>query len=644
MLLKSDLTDLSGRLRDTNALVTGHRVMLFHQLLCYLFLPSQLCRRDTPSRPAAFFRTRNDKMAQPEDPSHFTLHIFLNHDPTMARVLLPDLFADFPDSAWKLPPLINLPSPSREEPKRKGAVFVTPRTALGRHVFSEPVEGSTTLLQLSEEVEREFGILKKYQGQFTIFPQVDLNSLTVTLWNGRPLPWNMTLAEAHLHDLDALAPDGDGSSREILKAYAPVLHLVLETKSAALKRALGGAFLTKEIKLPTGTLGSSAWNDQYNSFGMYYQDNCWWSRLESTLHEWRKATFAHAYLAKQRGKGQLGPNNGELESKILQVNEIRETMALRPGLSPAKKLDLDLTLISRLLPRIKQIKANEANGREELRQLSVFLGQWDRWMEDGDFETLTFPVLEPYEIEPKAASVARRAKQFIDEWKSSERKRQLEASMVDEFYLTRPWLTKEDRARAETQTVERLERERLQLERSKQRAELRQPTIPADSKSADASRCDNLVPPPSIQAHTMRGEDGALLSDQSAFTVSSGSLLWGQIVCLYSTISNPNFTQNANHMPPELEGGTILQHRFSYRSAARNGQWKIRRFSEGVGALIENFDEAWHAGWVLHHEDIDPRIILERVRALDGTGPGAVSNRNLHTDKVRNHALLSLLF
>jgi hypothetical protein len=68
--------------------------------------------------------------------------------------------------------------------------------------------------------------------------------------------------------------------------------------------------------------------------------------------------------------------------------------------------------------------------------------------------------------------------------------------------------------------------------------------------------------------------------DQSTYTISSGSLLWGQIICLYSTLSDPNFTQNANHIAPELEGGTVVQHRYTYRSAARNGRWKVRAFYE----------------------------------------------------------------
>jgi hypothetical protein len=36
----------------------------------------------------------------------------------------------------------------------------------------------------------------------------------------------------------------------------------------------------------------------------------------------------------------------------------------------------------------------------------------------------------------------------------------------------------------------------------------------------------------------------------------------------------------------------------------------------------------------VHHEDSDPMQLLDRVRWTDGTGPGAVSNGNTHTDRV----------
>lgn len=553
-------------------------------------------------------------MAAPEDSSQFTVHIFLSHDPIIARALLPELFSDFPDSTWKLAPLIELPPRPRRRPERKDYFWEDPREVLGRYVFSKPVAGGTTLLQLSEKVEREFAIPRKYQGQFTIFPQ---RVQEEARWDDHPLPWNMTLAEVRPLDLDAPTPCSAGSMGTT-NAHDPVLRLVLETKAAALMRIVGNRFLEEELGEPY-RLFQDMW-DRYSSFWNAY--NGYWrsSRLKWALVAWRKAKFAFAYLAK---KGHLGPENDELRTTIRMVDEIRE-MIKQSGVSQ-KKFDLETHLRGNLLPRVRQIEANEANGQEQLRELSVFVTQWEDWITNRDFQNFAIRLLEQDEVESKVASVLRQRRQVIDAWKSSEGRRQLQASIANDYYAARPWLTEEDRARAERYRLESLERTNRRL------------TI--ISGDADSTTTGNsLVPSPHIQAHSIRCSDGKLLQDQSAFTVSSGSLLWGQIVCQYSSMTRPGFTRNANHIPPELEGGTIIQHQFSHRAAARNGQWKVRLYSANarVGdASVDTDAPEWHAGWILCHEDVDPMNVLERVRALDGTGPGAVSHRNLHTDKVR---------
>jgi hypothetical protein len=298
-------------------------------------------------------------------------------------------------------------------------------------------------------------------------------------------------------------------------------------------------------------------------------------------------------------------------------------------------LDADLW---RLLPRIRQIESNEADGREERRRLSWFVTQWKDWFVNQDFENFATRILEPGEVESAAASVIRHSYQVVDEWISSERRQHVKSYVEDEYYAARPWLTEEDRATTEKQRLKIL-------------GPINRPPRTVVSGNASASTDDYLVPSSNIQVHEIRGLDGKLLPDQSTFTISSGSLLWGQILCLYSTMSNPNFTQNASHMPPELEGGTILQHRYSYRSAARNGRWKVRSFYERerlepvYGALVADPDAPERqAGWIVYHEHVDPVNTLERVRWLDGTGPGAVSNRNLHTDKVEHPSLCFLFF
>lgn len=110
------------------------------------------------------------RMPAPEEPSQFTVHVFLNHDPMIARSLLRDLFSDFPDSAWKLPPLVGLSPRPQERPTGYQSKWLDTRKVLGRYVFPEPLPGDLTLLQLSEKLEQEFAITKKYQAQFVLFP------------------------------------------------------------------------------------------------------------------------------------------------------------------------------------------------------------------------------------------------------------------------------------------------------------------------------------------------------------------------------------------------------------------------------------------------------------------------------------------
>lgn len=565
-------------------------------------------------------------MAASEDPSHFTVHVFLRHDPLIARSLLPDLFLDFPDSVWKLTPLLDLPPRPREKPKPGYWRWEKPRDVLGRHVFDESLAGNTTLLQLTEKVEQEFAIPKKYQGQFTIVPQDYDEEGQYPRWHNRPLPWNTTLAEVYQVDLDAPKPSSDGFMTETTMMYAPVLHLVLETKAEALRRIVGAGFLEEEIGEPY-----RLFRDMWNRFDSFWHSQSGagqeYSELESKLSVWREAHFASAYLAKQREKGRLGPDNDELRAGFRRVDELRE-QAKQDDLSSETGWALNAEMRSRT-PRIRQIEKNEANRQEQLREISRFVTQWEDWILNRDFQNFAIRLLETDKVESKVASVFRKARQVIDEWKLSEGSQRLRVSIEEEYYDARPWLTQESRAQSERSRLEELE------------CATRLPTTLVSGDAA-TSMNNPLIPSPQIHAHSMRRSDGKLHLDQSTFTVSSGSLLWGQIICLYSAMSHPNFTQNADHIAPELEGGTILQHRFSYRSAARNGPWKVRQYSERarVGRYVANPDGPdRHVGWILYHQDVNPRNTLERVRALDGTGPGAVSNRNLHTDKVRRLSL-----
>jgi hypothetical protein len=92
-------------------------------------------------------------------PSQFTVHVFISHNPSAAVGLLPDLFRDFPDSAWRLPQ--EIPTPPRPEIipqlmplELSKKLMVHARWGLGRYDFLEPLPSSITLSQLSSLLEQ----------------------------------------------------------------------------------------------------------------------------------------------------------------------------------------------------------------------------------------------------------------------------------------------------------------------------------------------------------------------------------------------------------------------------------------------------------------------------------------------------------
>jgi len=56
----------------------------------------------------------------------------------------------------------------------------------------------------------------------------------------------------------------------------------------------------------------------------------------------------------------------------------------------------------------------------------------------------------------------------------------------------------------------------------------------------------------------------------------------------------------------------------------------------GEGKGKEAWKRAYQGGWVVCHESVDPKELIQRVRAIgtSSTGPGAVDNLNQHLDRV----------
>lgn len=136
-------------------------------------------------------------------------------------------------------------------------------------------------------------------------------------------------------------------------------------------------------------------------------------------------------------------------------------------------------------------------------------------------------------------------------------------------------------------------------------------------------------PEDEVVVRPLRNEKDAL--PETAFTITSGKLLWGQMQTVIAGSRAEGFDGNAAYVPPILPGGTIMQHVYNYRCAARNGNWKVRKAYSGSELEMTKPDFCF--GWIIHHEDIDPLETVERCSLI--TSGGGISNTNNHHDKVR---------
>jgi len=149
------------------------------------------------------------------------------------------------------------------------------------------------------------------------------------------------------------------------------------------------------------------------------------------------------------------------------------------------------------------------------------------------------------------------------------------------------------------------------------------------SKLAEDTKAVVCTPRTVITRH----EDGTLRGG-SSFQITSGVILWGQILTMNYGVSQPGLTSNAEQTPRDASeyGGTVRMHLHTYKSAARIGAWKVRRYYSGLHCGFYG-DARTPVGWVMCHESVNPMEIIMRVRAIGGGGPGAISNGNGHVDK-----------
>ncbi|KAF8076975.1 hypothetical protein FPV67DRAFT_1777345 [Lyophyllum atratum] len=112
-----------------------------------------------------------------------------------------------------------------------------------------------------------------------------------------------------------------------------------------------------------------------------------------------------------------------------------------------------------------------------------------------------------------------------------------------------------------------------------------------------------------------------------AFQCTSGELLFGQMQCIVEGMRN-NSHDGINGPTLLEQGGTIVQHGFKYRVAARVGRWVVSRIYLDDREPQDDNTEHWHIGYILHHEDVSP---VEYVLRASKVG---MSNHNDHPDRA----------
>lgn len=529
--------------------------------------------------------------------SDFTVQVFINHDPFIATVLLPNLFRDFPDSAWRLPQAVPVPARLEDDPtlpsgKVAPYVWLDERSGLGRYCLYDTASNSTTLLELLPLLEKEFDLNSTLLAHFTIFPQPYQENGTLSKWHEAPLPWNMTLGEVMPLDEEAVIR---GYYAGVPDQYAPILQLVIETKAAALRRCLAGDVDTKmyarvsgkELEYITPKYQRDNW-DKLACFKDAINVHSWSQDVGAALTLWRTAFYSLRYLYHERAKFDT---QGE---------------------------GLDETIRHRVMADIEKIQQNK---KEAKKTIATSAREWEQWIlkqdYSGDYNSNDTADLQDDQVEQTVAFIFRQRRRLM-EWSNSTFMNPLQQVLREEHsaHLDDPIPNGQHQIK-----------ELLQQESGKNETK----------HFGEVSMCISNVNP-------FRLDNGTLDRNKSKFTIKSGLLSWGHVLPIYHGSRQINLTNRAAETAESLKGGTILQHRYTYKSAARVGDWKVRRYYGGTNYDYDNnLDYSYnpdginrHMGWVVCHEDVDPWDIIQRVRALglsDGTG-SALSNRNLHIDKV----------
>jgi hypothetical protein len=446
------------------------------------------------------------------------------------------------------------------------------RDSLGRYVLPSSLPASTPLSCVSELLATEFGITESLQAFFTIFPQFPGSSQDPQ-WHERPLPPTTSIAEAWAFD--------DPETREQGK-----VHLVLLTTAAALREITGVGFLAERPMMAMAVL---------TSFNQAFKfDRLRSPRLLREVRLWRYSRYALAYLSTARTRH---------EEDVTHTKE-----------------------------KIREFEAMERRAREEVGQLAW---EWEAWVGRKCLDKVELTVDQ---VEEKYQEIRKRKREVLAKWKGleAEKKENGQELPIAQIVVAVPSANLLGQADAEIMNGGQMENAAEESDKDDKDDKAPDGQLAADKDAEDKIPAQTQSKN-STRTVSLRDSHGADRRNTGDFTLTSGILLWSQMLPIYYATLQPqnSFTNNAANVPPMLPGGTIKQHVYTYKSAARNGRWKVRRaYSNSNGHPDQDGDPTRHFGWVYYHNDLDPLEVVKRCRSI-GEGFGGIVNGNVHVDKVR---------
>ncbi|KAM5369067.1 hypothetical protein ACJZ2D_009162 [Fusarium nematophilum] len=518
-----------------------------------------------------------DRPDQPDSSEPFAVHVFIHHDLCVASAFLPSLFTSsaFPEELWKLPPLPGVSD------------LVDPRNRLGRYVLRNRLPGSARIAQVAEQMETEFKFHSRFQAGYKVFAPPDSSAgeeIRFPEWQGRTLPPDTTLEQAYSYGV--YKPEGK-------------LQLVLETKAAALASIAGVDFVEDTLGKEYRALRSPRWRETYDD--AYGIDRFSIPVVVKALRSWRHAYYKLKFLEKEKARlAGLTPEDSLMRSDTAVGQEMQE--------------------VDRVVDEVTMQK------QEATARFQASVERWDEWVLDKRIQSAI--MLRDEDIEATWECMRQKRNELVEAWKNSERRQDIWKGMR-ELYLANPqlWLRRDDPDAEDEWDARQAERRMKAMAAGGQ---MRNDLLREFSKQAEETTPGNTTSR-AITAPSFRNADGSLGKELSAFEVTSGVLLWGQILSIHYGVGQPALTSNATTVPRAEPGGTVLMHRHTCKSAARVGTWKVRRYYSSIYS-------GWYGnasapvGWVICHKSVDPMEILRRVRCIGGQS-SALSNRNEHADK-----------